>query len=267
MLKFNASAFVEAIETLSTMRAMAISELEREKPRWSPDGVVREDVAKNYIRQFIGAAQDIGSVFALKAAQRLLDQIEGGTVRWKDVPGHVASIHHILKDELSEGQAVIIQKHRVKYWRSPAPLFGQAVSDRFPAAIDDIEEAGNCLATENGTATIYHLMKVVECGLKGLGSEIGIPYAPSWESYIRQITTQLALPHPKKPKKVKQNLTFFKEVLGDLEAVKFSWRNPTMHVERKYSVDEAEEIFKAVHRFMERLARGLSALRPRRGRA
>ena len=33
-----------------------------------------------------------------------------------------------------------------------------------------------------------------------------------------------------------------------------------MHIERKYGADEAEEIFKAVCRFMQRLAAGLPAL-------
>jgi hypothetical protein len=29
--------------------------------------------------------------------------------------------------------------------------------------------------------------EMMECGLKGLARLLGIPYAPSWESYLRQI--------------------------------------------------------------------------------
>jgi hypothetical protein len=45
-----------------------------------------------------------------------------------------------------------------------------------------------------------------------------------------------------------------RDVSGDLLTVKQAFRNPTMHVDRKYGPEEAEEIYKAVRRFMERLA-------------
>ena len=44
------------------------------------------------------------------------------------------------------------------------------------------------------------------------------------------------------------------DVMGDLQAVKLAWRNPTMHIVKKYSEDEASRIFDAVRGFMQRLA-------------
>jgi hypothetical protein len=41
---------------------------------------------------------------------------------------------------------------------------------------------------------------------------------------------------------------------GDLLTVKQAWRNPTMHIDRKYSVEEAEQILNAAKIFMQRLA-------------
>lgn len=40
-------------------------------------------------------------------------------------------------------------------------LFGQPVEHAFPSAIDDIEDAGKCLALGQGTACVMHLMRVL----------------------------------------------------------------------------------------------------------
>jgi hypothetical protein len=99
-----------------------------------------------------------------------------------------------------------------------------------------------------------HRMCVTECGLKRVASKLGIPYAPSWESYIRQITTLIEKEWKDKTPEWKHEEPFFKELLGDLHAIKIAWRNPTMHVVRNYGAEEAEQIFKATQVLMGRLA-------------
>ena len=131
---------------------------------------------------------------------------------------------------------------------------GKEVNDRFPKAIDDIEEAGKCLALGQGTACVLHTMRVVECGLKALAGALGIPYAPSWESYLKQISDKIGEKHKNKTAKWKREQSFYRDLSGDLLTVKQTWRNPTMHVDRKYSAEESEQIFVAAKHFMERLA-------------
>jgi hypothetical protein len=46
----------------------------------------------------------------------------------------------------------------------------------------------------------------------------------------------------------------FEELYASLDAVRNPWRNAPMHVERKYTDDEAEHIFVAVKGFMMKLA-------------
>jgi hypothetical protein len=143
------------------------------------------------------------------------------------------------------------------YYEQKNPLFGDVVHSRFPSASDDIEEAGKCLAFSRGTACVMHLMRVMEVGLKALAKPLGIPYAPSWESYLRQINTKMAVEYKKKPLGWRKREPFFRDISGDLVTVKHAWRNPSMHVVRKYSPEEADEILRAVRRFMQRLADGL----------
>jgi hypothetical protein len=142
---------------------------------------------------------------------------------------------------------------------SAKQLFGAEVDEALPRAIGDIEEAGKCLAFGRATACIFHLMRVMESGLKSLAAELGIPYAPSWESYITQIEAKIVQRHKRKTKAWKRDEPFYRDILGDLQAVKIAWRNPTMHIVRTYSVEEAEDVFRCVRTFMKRVADHLGA--------
>jgi HEPN domain-containing protein len=158
-----------------------------------------------------------------------------------------------LKDELNEREFLYIPPERVRFYKEPM-LFGKEAHDRFPLAIDDIEEAGKCLSLGQGTACVLHTMRVMEVGLKALGRALGIPYAPSWESYLSQISSNIAKKHKVKTLKWKRDEKFYRDLSGDLLTIKQAWRNPTMHVDRKYSAEEAEQIFVAAKNFMLRLA-------------
>jgi len=171
----------------------------------------------------------------------------------KVVAGAVRELKTRLKDELNEREFFYVLPTRLKFYKTPM-LFGKDVNDRFPKAIDDIEEAGKCLALGQGTACVLHTMRIIEVGLKALASALNIPYAPSWESYLKQISDKIALKHKNKTAKWKRDEKFYRDLSGDLLIVKQVFRNPTMHVDRKYSADEAEQIFTAAKSFMERLA-------------
>lgn len=99
-----------------------------------------------------------------------------------------------------------------------------------------------------------HLMRVMEVGLKALAKALKIPYAPNWESYLFQIQTKIAAKHKTKGVQWKRDEKFYRDISGDLLTIKQAWRNPSMHIDRRYTVDEAEEIFRAVRALMTRLA-------------
>jgi len=56
-------------------------------------------------------------------------------------------------------------------------LFGPDVSVAFPSALRDIREAGNCLATESGTAAVFHFMRAVEIALRSLATDRRVEFA------------------------------------------------------------------------------------------
>lgn len=187
-------------------------------------------------------------IFALK------EELKGG-----DYGDMLAVLQGRMEHEISLTQGFLLTPAETVLYRQDRPLFGDAVATRFTTANDDIAEAGKCLALGRGTACVMHLMRVMEVGLKALAQPLGIPYAPSWESYLKQIASKIALPHKQKSPKWRKSEPFFRDVSGDLISVKQAWRNPSMHVISKFTPEEAEDVLRAVRRFMQRLADGLPA--------
>ena len=97
-------------------------------------------------------------------------------------------------------------------------------------------------------------MRVMEAGLKVFSKELGVPYAPSWESYLGQVKKIIGSDWNSKTTAEKDRLPFYKDIAGDLYSVKVAWRNPTMHIEKKYEPGEALQIHNCVKQFMIRLA-------------
>jgi hypothetical protein len=184
-------------------------------------------------------------------------------VTFSDIQYHSRALDERFEDELKDHWFYWVPKYLVKYYQDMMP-FGLDVNDRFPSAIDDIEGAAKCLALGQGTAVVLHLMRVMEVGLRALSLALGIPYAPSWESHLKQIQTKVAEKHKTKGVRWKRDEKLFIEISGDLLSVKQAWRNPTMHVERKYGSDEAEEIFRAVRTFMVLMSTRFSEVSRRR---
>ena len=63
------------------------------------------------------------------------------------------------------------------YYRPAEPLFGAAVEAKFPEMSEDISEAGKCLALNRATASVFHLMRIMEIAVQRFGDKIGVALA------------------------------------------------------------------------------------------
>ena len=159
-----------------------------------------------------------------------------------------------MQDELSGAHLIYLEPRFKIYFDAGAAAFDEPVFAAFPSVIMDVEDAGKCLALSQPTACVFHLTRIMEAGLKALAGPLGIPYAPSWESYLKQIKAKIEEKHADKLPAWKRKEAFYRDVAGDLQIVKLAFRNPTMHIVRHYTTDEAEEIYRAVRGLMKRLA-------------
>ena len=132
-------------------------------------------------------------------------------------------------------------------------LFGDDVFNNFPSANEDISEAGTCLALNRATACVMHLMRVVEAGLAALANALGVPKQSDWGRYLREIDTELKKRMAASGARSVDE-QFYAEVADTIDLMRRAYRNPTMHPEKTYSPDRAEEILQSVRSFMRHLA-------------
>jgi len=144
-------------------------------------------------------------------------------------------------------------------------LFGADVARAFPSVIVDIEEAGKSFALERYTACVFHLMRVMEVGLRELARSLSEPSLdpkknPSWEQILRRCDDELKKPRKERCAEWQGDDQFFSEATASLRAVKDAWRNPTMHVDISYDEDKSRDVFSTVGVFMRALARKLKEI-------
>jgi len=89
------------------------------------------------------------------------------------------------------------------------------------------------------------LIAVHQC--LGIGTPL-VGSSKNWGSILGRIKDEIGR-CTKWPEK-----DFFQELYARLDAVKDAWRSSTMHVEKKHTPDEAEEIFKLTMRTLENAA-------------
>lgn len=158
-----------------------------------------------------------------------------------------------LTDELEARKFLSLSPYEETLFQPVAPPWGIQFQDKFPNATYDLDEAGKCLALGRSTAAVFHLMRVLELGLRAVSSTLqGPPILEgndkNWSSILKNIRDA-------KSAKGKWNgMQFFNEVYAKLDSVKGAWRNPTMHIEKKYTPEEAQEIFTTVKIFMKQIS-------------
>lgn len=249
MIRLHADTFYSIGKILGGLEEIAKRLRSSDKPMPSEVNV--------WLKRQLGAARTHLEMALLRlpvmSLDRFLAKLEDPKVSHESILSCSEDLSSRIADALSATLVYQISPERTRYMK--AELFGPEVAARFPSAQTDIEDAGKCLAFQRGTACVFHLMRVMEAALKVVARPLGIPYAPSWESYISQITRKIDEKHRHKGVQWKKDEPFFKELLGDFHGVKIGWRNPTMHIVRRYEPEEAEEILIAVRGFMRRLAK------------
>ena len=153
-----------------------------------------------------------------------------------------------IRDDLQRVWFCHVESEFVEYYGQKS-AFGDAVNDRFPAAIDDIEEAGNCLALGRNTACVFHLMRAMEASVQALGAALGIANVEKeWGKILSEMATKIgALPKGEKRDE-------WSACHANLYHVKQAWRNSTMHPKQTYTNEQAREVLRAVRAFMQQLA-------------
>lgn len=140
----------------------------------------------------------------------------------------------------------------------------KAVFDQIPDTKEDIEDAHIAYMAELYTATVFHLMRVAEHGLRKLAKKLRVSLSlkhkghllpldyAEWQKMIDAINNKLNKLKllPSGPKRAEQ-LEKFSDAGQHCLFMKDIWRNTISHARKPYNESEAKAALDRVHGFMQ----------------
>lgn len=161
-----------------------------------------------------------------------------------------------VQEELKAKVCFCLPGHKVKYWH-PLWLVDTPIYDKFRSAHAEMQRAGHCFAYGENTACVFHLMRVVDFGLRKVAESLHITYdARNWSGIATKIQEKMAQKHNTKTDEWKKSEPIYAEILTDIQAISRGHRNPVLHeLEKKYDERDAEHMLNVVEGFMLHLAR------------
>lgn len=206
-----------------------------------------KDAITYHLYELERVCQSADLKLSLLAASRIRGLLTAPPSRkYGEVRPLLHDFYHRISDEIESARFFAVPE-RVLLDFKEADGFGNEVARAFPSAKVDIQESISCYILGRSTASVFHLMRVLEIALKSLGDWLGVPLSKSktWGEIINAIENSRG-----KNKRADQ----LSEVIFHLTNIKNAWRNPTMHVERTYDEELARDLLRETKRFTAQLA-------------
>ncbi len=181
-------------------------------------------------------------------------------------------------ERIQRGILLELQRRKFVYVAPPddayfeqSRMFGDDVYTHFPSARADLKDAGNALSVGLYTASVFHLMRVAEIGMRALAHDRRISKLPkkkdapvdmgTWEDIIKELETQAdkIAGWPNKKGKIKvQAQEFYNGANAEFRGFKDAWRNHVAHNRHPYTREDALSVLSHVKRLMSLLATRIS---------
>lgn len=218
--------------------------------------------------------------FGLPQIKKRLERAryKGDFADWdlRDLRTEINELEILLTDDLKAHSFLYIPKEFSIYLYH-GDLFG--VAGKFPAADDEIFAAGNCYATGQFTACVFHLMRAVEtCAKKMVRALKAEQYLLSgvyqnkkqkllpvelcdWGKLIQGLETAVKEleKNSRHDTRQKERLVFYSHAIASFRNFKNAWRNKVSHGKHKYTAKEAAAIMVHTREFMTHLAKRLGS--------
>jgi hypothetical protein len=196
MLKFSAEQFFNIATKLRHIAQLFESFSDQSAQLSSDDrqAVIPELLAIDRSCEVVGLSY---SQINIKRFLALLHANSDITFTYGSTNAFTDELSRRIQDELAARLFMQIRNDKVKYYLDPWDSFGQIIVEKFGSLSRDIEEAGKCLATERHPACIYHLMRIMEVGLRALGDSLALPNTTnrSWDAILKKANAELEKPH------------------------------------------------------------------------
>jgi hypothetical protein len=261
MINFDAGGVLKVVSGLR-MLEQSIRSLADHKPDSDVNDPLHPDARTlllEDLEKLVPYLAKLNTRVSAAAMRELMDDVkdENSEVGGLKIFESVGQLAVTFRRELSLLNTFCIEPNREHFF-SPTPgSYAPDFDVKFPTAVYETDEAGKCLALGRSTATVFHLMRAMEISIKAVARCLGVPdptkdHERSWGKILETIKQAIDA----KTKQGWANASdkpFFADVYVSLDAVRVAWRNTTMHVENKYTEDEAEQIFLSVRGLMRKL--------------
>jgi hypothetical protein len=268
MQRLNAVAFYQAGSRIREFWGRLELLKNQEGSNLGPDKKIDYLLARTFvtdIEPILSELRTLGAAVTAPPVERLIASLKkqgekaGGHFTYGNLRDALGHIHETLRDELGQCHVFVLESRYAKYYEVAESLFGKGVAERFPSAAFEVDEAGKCLALGRSTASVFHLMRVLEIGIKAMARSLGIsdpinPAERNWGVILRKLRVGIDEKWPRQVDRASGDGHLFDSLYASLDAVKNPWRNSAVHVESKYTPDEAEHILGMVKGFMAKLA-------------
>ena len=274
MNKFRAKVLCIRVRNLTAIKDN-FHRLSGQDPTFSLEQTTTQLLAE--INHAIADCRVIGLSDAATTLMHVKQAVSSGRLDAPRLEREAVRAHDALLDDINKLSWVYVEPHFIQYLDQDA-LFGPKVFERFRSARADIRDGGNCLALGCGSAAVFHLMRVVEHGLRALGKHLGVrrlskekkskttglvisrKYTPigyeQWENILNSLPKRVDKRLTKlRPGPAKQKWqAFYSPVLLDINAIREAWRNHIMHARQDATQIEAEGVKFRVEAIMRTLA-------------
>ena len=238
MLRYAAEDFLEIAKILTSLELQPRS-LENERVRGKFQEVVNRlsehlinlgmSFSQNQVETVLAAVNradwDVTSREIDQLLRRILEELKARSFRYVDKPAYELGFWILNRKAIRENRDVLVE----------------------------MQSAGRCYAYGEHTACVFHLMRVIDYGLRMVAASLSIAYdARSWDGIGKAIEKKMREKYGDKTDAWKAAEPFYAEILTDIQAIGRGHRNPALHeLEKKYDEREAEYLLPVTVAFIE----------------
>lgn len=251
MVNFRLDLFHQVTSVLSHIRQSSQASEVANRP-------IDDDAARDLLEQLKDLHQNFLDYQFVVSAQ-IIKEI-GDSVNSRQPVSLIGNLAHELNRTLQREMSAValfgISGTELNFHSNAIAMFGDDVMEAFPEICFDVDEAGKCYSLRRPTACVFHLMRVMECGLQAIGKQLGMDDPkPNWEPILKKIDAEIKKKH--EDREFKGQTDFLASISAHMHAVKVAWRNRVMHFGEKKTQEEAFTIFHATRGLMQALASGI----------
>src|ERR1700682_4885297 len=193
----------------------------------------------------------LGLALSTKKAVEIINKLNSGRCSPGELKPLLSELQQRIKEELESEWFKYIPRYKAPYIHHERFDIPEIIQFGFDTQAEFVK-AGDCYALGMHTASVFHLMRIVDAGLKSAAKSLGIRYSTdSWNAVGTKIRGEMEKKYPDKTVDWRQKEPLYAELLTDIGAIGKAHRNPALHdLKVNYAEEEAQYLLTVVEAFI-----------------